>query len=46
MEHGSARTWAQGCATRETIAAEAEFLTELAERLPAALWAPGVTGAG
>lgn len=38
VEQGSARTWAQGCATRENIAAEAEYLTELAGHLPAALW--------
>ncbi|WP_290062577.1 hypothetical protein [Amycolatopsis solani] len=38
VEHGSARTWGQGCATRQNIAAEADYLADLADRLPAALW--------
>jgi hypothetical protein len=46
VEHGSARTWAPGCATRENIAAEADYLADLADQLPAALWAQGVSGAG
>ena len=38
VAHGSARTWAQGCATRQNIVAEAGYLADLADRLPAALW--------
>jgi hypothetical protein len=38
VEHGSARTWGQGCATRQNIVAEAGYLADLADRLPAALW--------
>lgn len=38
VEHGSARTWAQGCATRQNIVADAGYLADLADRLPAALW--------
>ncbi|MGW4525916.1 hypothetical protein [Amycolatopsis sp. NPDC004378] len=44
VEHGSARTWGQGCATRENVTAEAGYLAELVDRLPAALWR--VSGAG
>ncbi|UOX86625.1 hypothetical protein MUY14_33450 [Amycolatopsis sp. FBCC-B4732] len=38
VEHGSARTWGQGCATRANIVAEADYLGELADALPAVLW--------
>jgi hypothetical protein len=38
VEHGSARTWGQGCATRQNLAAEADYLVDLAESLPAVLW--------
>ncbi|RSD17937.1 hypothetical protein EIY87_18935 [Amycolatopsis eburnea] len=38
VEHGSARTWGPGCATRENIVAEAGYLDDLADSLPAALW--------
>lgn len=38
VEHGSARAWGQGCATRQNIVAEAGYLADLADRLPAALW--------
>ena len=38
VEHGSARTWGQGCATRENVTAEAGYLAELADALPAVLW--------
>jgi hypothetical protein len=38
VEHGSARTWGQGCATRQNIVAEADYLADLAGSLPAALW--------
>ncbi|WIV58795.1 hypothetical protein [Amycolatopsis nalaikhensis] len=38
VEHGSARTWGQGCATRQNVVAEAEYLADLADHLPAALW--------
>jgi len=38
VEHGSARTWGQGCATRQNLVAEAGYLADLADRLPAALW--------
>ncbi len=38
VEHGSARTWEQGCATRQNIVAEAGYLAGLADSLPAALW--------
>lgn len=44
VEHGSARTWGPGCATRENVAAEVEYLVALAGALPADLWS--VTGAG
>ena len=38
VEHGSARTWGPGCATRQSLMAEADYLVDLAEHLPAALW--------
>jgi hypothetical protein len=38
VQHGSARTWGQGCATRQNLGAEAGYLADLADRLPAALW--------
>ncbi|WP_439376507.1 hypothetical protein [Amycolatopsis lexingtonensis] len=38
VEHGSARTWGQGCATRQNIVAEAGYLDGLADSLPATLW--------
>jgi hypothetical protein len=38
VEHGSARTWGQGCATRQNVTAEAGYLAELADALPAVLW--------
>lgn len=38
VEHGSARTWGQGCATRQNIVAEAGYLADLADQLPASLW--------
>ncbi|MFJ7210446.1 hypothetical protein [Amycolatopsis sp. NPDC098790] len=38
VEHGSARAWGQGCATRQNVVAEAGYLADLAESLPAALW--------
>jgi hypothetical protein len=40
VEHGSARTWGPGCATRQNVAADADYLVDLAENLPAALWDP------
>ncbi|SFW46484.1 hypothetical protein [Amycolatopsis australiensis] len=43
VEHGSARTWGPGCATRQNIVADADYLVDLAGQLPAALW--GVSGA-
>jgi hypothetical protein len=38
VEHGSARTWGDGCATRQNVLAEAGYLADLAENLPAAMW--------
>lgn len=38
VEHGSARTWGPGCATRQNLVAEADYLADLAGNLPAALW--------
>ncbi|WP_410574188.1 hypothetical protein [Amycolatopsis sp. cmx-4-61] len=38
VENGSARTWGPGCATRENVVAEARYLAELADHLPATLW--------
>ncbi|MEV6442082.1 hypothetical protein [Amycolatopsis sp. NPDC051716] len=38
VENGSARTWGPGCATRQNLTAEAAYLAELADHLPAALW--------
>ncbi|ADJ42489.1 hypothetical protein AMES_0666 [Amycolatopsis mediterranei S699] len=38
VENGSARTWGPGCATRQNLTAEASYLAELADHLPAALW--------
>ncbi|WP_370970413.1 hypothetical protein [Amycolatopsis sp. cg9] len=38
VAHGSARTWAQGCATRQNVVAEAGYLADLADRLPEGLW--------
>ncbi|MEQ0563047.1 hypothetical protein ABJI51_28545 [Amycolatopsis sp. NEAU-NG30] len=41
VEQGSARTWGPGCATRQNLLAEADYLVDLAEHLPAALWVTG-----
>lgn len=38
VEQGSARTWGQGRATRESLLGEADYLIDLVEQLPAALW--------
>ncbi|WP_244211134.1 hypothetical protein [Amycolatopsis kentuckyensis] len=38
VENGSARTWGRGCATRQNLTAEARYLADLADHLPAALW--------
>lgn len=40
VQHGSARTWGEGCATRPGLLAEADHLIDLADRLPAAFWRP------
>ncbi|WP_310967710.1 MULTISPECIES: hypothetical protein [unclassified Amycolatopsis] len=37
VENGAARTWGPGCATRQNVLAEARYLAELADHLPAAL---------
>ncbi|QKV81354.1 hypothetical protein HUT10_24035 [Amycolatopsis sp. Hca4] len=38
VENGAARTWGPGCATRQNVLAEAGYLADLADHLPAALW--------
>ncbi|MET8994862.1 hypothetical protein [Amycolatopsis sp. NPDC004169] len=38
VENGAARTWGAGCATRQNVLAEAGYLADLADHLPAALW--------
>lgn len=38
VENGAARTWGRGCATRQNVLAEARYLADLADHLPAALW--------
>jgi hypothetical protein len=38
IENGAARTWGQGCATRQNLTTEAQYLADLADHLPAALW--------
>jgi hypothetical protein len=38
VENGAARTWGQGCATRQNVVAEAQYLADLADHLPATLW--------
>ncbi|WP_233223548.1 hypothetical protein [Amycolatopsis sp. CA-128772] len=38
VENGAARTWGQGCATRPNVTADARYLADLADHLPAALW--------
>ncbi|MEV7091710.1 hypothetical protein AB0M80_02590 [Amycolatopsis sp. NPDC051045] len=38
VENGAARTWGPGCATRQNLTADARYLADLADHLPAALW--------
>ncbi|GHG46535.1 MULTISPECIES: hypothetical protein [Amycolatopsis] len=38
VENGSARTWGPGCATRQSLTTEAQYLADLADHLPPALW--------